>query len=99
LDAPDSWDIHGPNGSTGFEFTAEFWFNDGWCDVYILDITGEINGQPYHQIGLVFDCGDGTELDVWNGDSNTWTTWVWQTDHYKKVGGSAHQRTYHPVYD
>jgi len=97
MDEPDHWEIHGPNGATGFEFTGEFWFNDGVCDVYLLEITGEVNGQPYNKIAIVFDCGNGSILDVWSEDSGNWVTWVWQGDHYKKVGGTSHTRTYHPV--
>lgn len=99
LDEPDHWEIHGPNGATGFEFTAEYWYSDEWCDVYVLEITGEVNGQPYSNVAVVFDCGDGTTLDVWNGDSGNWTTWVWRSDHYKKQGGTNNVRTYHPVYE
>lgn len=97
MDEPDHWEIHGPNGATGFEFTADFWFNDGWCDAYILEVTGEVNGQPYTSVSLVLDCGNGSTLDVWSGDSGNWVTWEWHEDHYKKVGGTSNTRTFHPV--
>lgn len=98
LDEPDHWDIHGPDGSIGIEIRAGFWYGDLTCDVYWLEITGEVNGKPYYSFGIAIDCGDGTEIEVYNGDSGNWTTWEWENDHYKKVGGTSHVRTYHPIY-
>ncbi|MFT4513099.1 MAG: hypothetical protein ACI89X_001060 [Planctomycetota bacterium] len=98
LDAPDHWEIHGPEGATGFEFTADYWYNDGWCDVFVLEITGEIDGEPYSSVSIAWNCGNGESLDVWNEDSGNTTTWEWEGDHYNKVGGTSNTRTYHPVY-
>lgn len=98
LDQPDHWDIHGPNGALGFEIRAEFLFRDGNVDVYYLEITGEIGGQPYTNWALAFDgfFDDGV-IDVYNNDSKLWTEWHWDVDHYLKVGGTSAVRTYHPV--
>lgn len=98
LDDPDHWDIHGPNGDIGFDVDAEFWFNDGFCDYYVLEVTGRVNGKPYSSIGLAVDCGEGQILDVWSEDSGNWVEWHWQGDHYKKVGGTSNERTFHPAY-
>lgn len=88
------WDIHSPRGDMGLDIKIEFWFNDGWCDYYtmeICDAQGNVLG-----VGLIEDCGDGTELDVWSDDSGLWYKWKWKGTHYEKVGGSAAKRTYHP---
>ncbi len=97
LDDPEYWAIHGPNGDLGFEIRAEYLYSDGLADVYYLVITGEVNGRPYSSWGIAVDGLDGQVLNVYTADSQNWVEWHWDADHYDKVGGTAAQRSYHPV--
>jgi len=99
LDAPHHWQVHDGNGAMDLQMEAEFHSSDGFTDVYYIVVTGTINGQPYESWAIALDSGDGTVLQVYNGDSELWSEWHWKGDHYDKVGGTANRRSYYPVYD
>jgi len=99
LDEPHHWQIHDEDGEMPLEITAEYRGKVGAAEVYDLTITGkDADGDPYSCWAVAFDYSYGMAIEVYNGDSGLWTTWVWQGDHYEKVGGTASVRTYHPVY-
>lgn len=100
LDEPDHWQIHDEIGSTRMKIVAEYvGTDDDGTDVYELTITGTSReGHPISSWAVAYDWDNGENIQVYNGDSELWTTWVWRGDHYEKLGGTQHKRSYHPVY-
>jgi hypothetical protein len=98
LDAPDHWQVHDANGAMDLRMDVMFLCSVNGEDYYDIAVTGTINGQPYSSWAIAIDRGTGEVLDVYNGDSETWTEWHWNGDHYDKVGGTPNRRSYYPVY-
>lgn len=99
LDEPDHWQIHDERGETPMRIDAELVASNDVCDVYYLTISGTTrDGVPVSNWAMAYDWNNGQEIQVYNNDSGLWTVWEWRGDHYEKVGGTANQRTYHPVY-
>ena len=96
LDEPLFWEIHGPDGKLPYTIQVEWLGEIGGEELWALDIY--MNGNVVTVSYALVDPWDLSVIDVFNGDSHNWVEWVWEEDHYKKVGGTANVRTFHPVY-
>ena len=95
LDDPDYWQIHDQNGPIPYTIKVELigYLGDlEWWEFVVYK-----DGAYVDWCWAFVDPWDLTGFDVYNHDSRKWTEWIWNDDHYDKVGGTSSVRKYYPV--
>lgn len=93
LSAPAHWEIHDQNGPIG----VNLYVLASYEGVHVFMFAGEIRGQEIWGEGVASHQSGGG-YSVWSSDSGNETQWVWDGDHYDKVGGTSAIREFHPVW-
>ena len=94
-----SWEIRDGNGNAiGYHvewhlLTIDPMGNKHYVGRVIKTATGEYTGVHAFATSMM----GGRVNAVWSSDSGQWCQWKWDGDHYDKVGGSNHVRSYHKM--
>jgi hypothetical protein len=85
------FEIHDENGDLGMTIEVEQTGN-GEFELQAFDA----DGTPFANPSTATYMAEGLYL-VQNGDSGNETWWLWEGDHYTKIGGTRFHREFHPV--
>lgn len=97
---PRAWSVHDQNGPTTYEIRVDIYYPDFVLGHWVY-VTTSVDTSTGRDVGggvvLVPIDGDGKTCHAWSDDSGLWSRWVWDRNHYDKVGGSPATRSYHPA--
>ena len=100
LTEPRAWVVHNERGPMPYEIEITFGYPDLLLGCWVYwNRCKDTNTQEVVSEGVTYAPmdGNGATLHSWSSDSQLWSRWVWNRDHYDKVGGSEHVRSYWPA--